>query len=837
MANLSVSVAASGGLSYNLTSLGSVDWLAFDGSSNITPLRKSSGTAIAFAIISGTGGSVAYSRASGPTLTYTDGTAAPTSSSTQGGIYITTSTGLGWTYTVPADTTTRRLHVYAGIYAGAGVKVTATLSDGSAAQVIDSSWMYTSGTDPTTAEYVIDFAAGSAGQTLTVRVEGVNGGTLSIQGAAYGLPPAITAPDAPTIGTASAGNGTISVTFTPPANNGGAAITSYTVSIYKASDNSFIRSLSGSSSPVVITGLTNGVAIYVKVAATNSVNTGAQSAASNTVTPTNVNSPPTESGTIADISGQAGVALTPVDVHSYFSDSDALTYSASPAGTAWPSGLVINSATGVISGTVAAAGTTSGLKVRATDTASQTVDSPAFAVVISSGPQQVPYNDAAITFSPGTWDDRGTYKSANTPGAYAKLSFSGTSVTAKFDVSYLSAASTSAGSYPIVRMVIDGKFVTDTQLGSSTPDAVVTGLAGGQHTVEMYFRAIDVNLTDRWGVSSGAQPTSALVFKGFTLDAGAAYSAVTARSKSLLWWGDSISEGYIVNAAANPSGNNAQGTVVPFIAQALGCEYGQIGYSAQGYEKTGNGGVPALYSATPANSPINFFSNGRSRLVNGVLSPAPDYICVMHGANGTPTSTGVGGVVDLLRSIAPNAKIFILVPAGGYARAAITPAVTARSADTKLFLIDLGTDYQLGMDSSGNGGQYSNDNGLHPNLLGNAKAATGYLPKVQSALDGVAAVVAPTLTARTVSVTLATGLDANSQPILAASLSGLKVAFYDEATPDLHTAPRYKSAGGSTTSGGVLSFVVQSTLASGGTGCLVVQMADGRNFVMSAQVS
>ena len=102
------------------------------------------------------------------------------------------------------------------------------------------------------------------------------------------------------------------------------------------------------------------------------------------------NGVPFFSGTIANITGTAGQAITPVNVSARFSDTDALTYSASPAGTAWPTGLIINASTGVISGTVASATTVTGLKVRATDTAAQTVDSNAFSATITAAAGVVP---------------------------------------------------------------------------------------------------------------------------------------------------------------------------------------------------------------------------------------------------------------------------------------------------------------------------------------------------------------------------------------------------------------------------------------------------------------
>lgn len=90
-------------------------------------------------------------------------------------------------------------------------------------------------------------------------------------------------PDAPTIGTATGGNASASVTFTAPANVGGSAITSYTV----VSSPTGITG-TGASSPVTVSGLSNGTAYTFKVFATNSYGPSVLSAASNSVTPSNV---------------------------------------------------------------------------------------------------------------------------------------------------------------------------------------------------------------------------------------------------------------------------------------------------------------------------------------------------------------------------------------------------------------------------------------------------------------------------------------------------------------------------------------------------------------------
>lgn len=87
-------------------------------------------------------------------------------------------------------------------------------------------------------------------------------------------------PDAPTIGTATGGNTTASVTFTAPANVGGSAITSYIV----ISTPSGITG-TAASSPVTVSGLSNGTAYTFKVFANNNYGPSVLSASSNSVTP------------------------------------------------------------------------------------------------------------------------------------------------------------------------------------------------------------------------------------------------------------------------------------------------------------------------------------------------------------------------------------------------------------------------------------------------------------------------------------------------------------------------------------------------------------------------
>jgi hypothetical protein len=103
-----------------------------------------------------------------------------------------------------------------------------------------------------------------------------------------------TAPSVPTSVSATAGDASATVTFSAPASNGGAPVTSYTVT--STPDNVVAT---GATSPIVVGGLANNTAYTFTVTATNSAGTSTASAASNVVTPTPASSPGAPSGLVA----------------------------------------------------------------------------------------------------------------------------------------------------------------------------------------------------------------------------------------------------------------------------------------------------------------------------------------------------------------------------------------------------------------------------------------------------------------------------------------------------------------------------------------------------------
>ena len=144
-------------------------------------------------------------------------------------------------------------------------------------------------------------------------------------------------PDPPRNVAAVAGNGQATVSFSPPANNGGSAITGYTVS---SSDGQAIAS---SSSPVVVTGLTNGTGYTFVVTAQSAAGTSGPSDRTAVVTPATAPSAPTISGLSAG-TGQVtvsfaaaatgGATITSWTVTAYVGSSSTPAKTATAAGSA-----------------------------------------------------------------------------------------------------------------------------------------------------------------------------------------------------------------------------------------------------------------------------------------------------------------------------------------------------------------------------------------------------------------------------------------------------------------------------------------------------------------------
>jgi hypothetical protein len=154
--------------------------------------------------------------------------------------------------------------------------------------------------------------------TYTFRVSASNSVGTGPDSAASNqvTPAAVTAPTvpaAPTNVTATAGDRSATVTWTPPA-TGGSTITSYTITPYIGTAAQPAQVVTGSppAANQVVTGLTNGTTYTFTVAATNAVGTGPASARSNAATPNATTVPGTPTSVTATAANHAAaVKWTP----------------------------------------------------------------------------------------------------------------------------------------------------------------------------------------------------------------------------------------------------------------------------------------------------------------------------------------------------------------------------------------------------------------------------------------------------------------------------------------------------------------------------------------------
>ncbi len=201
----------------------------------------------------------------------------------------------------------------------------------------------------------------------------------------------VTAPGPPTIGTAtSTGQTGATVAFTAPVSNGGANITSYTVTSSPAGGAGTLAQ--AGSGTITVTGLTPGTAYTFTVTATNSAGTSTPSSASNSITTSVVTAPgPPTIGT-ATSTGQTGatVAFT-APVSNGGANITSYTVTSSPAGGA---GTLAQAGSGTITVTGLTPGTAYTFTVTATNSAGTSTPSSASnsittSVVTAPGPPTI----------------------------------------------------------------------------------------------------------------------------------------------------------------------------------------------------------------------------------------------------------------------------------------------------------------------------------------------------------------------------------------------------------------------------------------------------------------
>jgi hypothetical protein len=171
--------ATTAGASYNLTSLGTADWAHWGVSGTYgTFEHKSTGNSQISNITTVGAGNFGAYQDSSRSVSWTDGTPLATDTADSGYLWANAAIGAGYSFTAPADTTTRTIDIYLGGYSSGGT-LTVTLSDSSAAPYTVSF----SGSAIYNDVVAITYKAASANQTVTisyVKSQNVSGASGSV---------------------------------------------------------------------------------------------------------------------------------------------------------------------------------------------------------------------------------------------------------------------------------------------------------------------------------------------------------------------------------------------------------------------------------------------------------------------------------------------------------------------------------------------------------------------------------------------------------------------------------------------------------------------------------
>jgi lysophospholipase L1-like esterase len=385
--------------------------------------------------------------------------------------------------------------------------------------------------------------------------------------------------------------------------------------------------------------------------------------------------------------------------------------------------------------------------------------------VIAAGLLTLYSNDASCVRSPYNWEPGSigaTSVQSFYGGAYLRFYITGcTSVNVLIDnattLGYLN-WQIDSGSMLNWHSGGDTAITGRAPLSSTSSGGVITGISmpdTGPHVFKLFVDSVPAGVAGRWA------STSYLGIQGIQLVGSLASgnpSAVVNGTNKILILGDSITEG--LRACQNsPEIDGAEfawssllGTVLQQSATTGGWEYGISGCSSQGYTIAGIGGVVPVF--TPGNdsqSSWNKVTAATSRLVGGLISPAPTVILDNHGendflqtANPTTVQAAIQGLYTAMRAAAPSALLLGVINFGGGLRtskiAGINAFITA-TGDTNTKIIDLNLDLGFSVADPRNrfGSTAFSGDSIHMQPTAGGEVAARLAPQVLTALGLLAA--------------------------------------------------------------------------------------------------
>jgi hypothetical protein len=379
-----------------------------------------------------------------------------------------------------------------------------------------------------------------------------------------------------------------------------------------------------------------------------------------------------------------------------------------------------------------------------------------------ANPITIAVDSPAFAFSPGNWtgdsDRKGSlFRQTWYPGAYFRVTWSTTNDAPVAQILLdTSAYGDFARNRPQLTYNVDGVWTDNVTCDQD--HVPLQGLKGaGMHVLTVYFKT-SVQI-DRWG-SADHGGKNVVRVTGLQVDNGSTPGISKVASKWALIIGDSITEG----SAANFGNSDNLASWSYFVGQGLHAMDYEYGLSACGYSgwiKPGDEShdVPPYYAVSDSqdgaggtyddsHSRWNKIDGNNHSLLDsaghlsayGALGHEPSLILINYGtndglsnANTSDVEASVTQSLGALRSAAPDAAIFLIVPFGQYEIQQLKNGLATYQAqhadDRKIFLIDLGQPVANALAANG---YWS---GLHPNMRGHAVFAAQILTQIQEDLQ------------------------------------------------------------------------------------------------------
>lgn len=344
-------------------------------------------------------------------------------------------------------------------------------------------------------------------------------------------------------------------------------------------------------------------------------------------------------------------------------------------------------------------------------------------ISVASGPVTIAVTDTNLYFSPFTWYSDGagalganninassTFAWCNVRGGYMRFKATvGASGSIKLNVNTASLNGLTAGACPTIAWSIDGGAEQTSLLAynaSATQITLASSMSAGTYEVFLYHRSVYITQQgDYW-----TTPSNRVQVTGLELSAGASLETLTPSSKTMIVFGDSITEGDLsVSGTRSASSQNANQVYGWYLAKALGAEVGIRGFYGETWSSWSK-----LYN----------YANGKSMLVGGEFPSQPNYVLINMGENGGSDSSTITTDLAALRVMAPNAIIFLNVPFSGTGRAAISAATLPSNA----YLIDLALPW------TSSGDTWWSYDGQHPNARGHAEIGARLAAAINAAI-------------------------------------------------------------------------------------------------------